>query len=79
MADEKHKTSAYKIIPTQYGNRYSFFVNCPEYLSVPPEHTMQTIRRRNFWQHGNRRAEKTLTAATSAVDGLTRLYITRMC
>lgn len=25
MADEKHKTSAYKIIPTQYGNRYSFF------------------------------------------------------
>ena len=25
MADEKHKTSAYKMIPTQYGNRYSFF------------------------------------------------------
>lgn len=79
MANEKHKTAAYKIIRRRTDPDTAFSVSFRECLSAPRECTVRKIPKSRFRQLGKRRAEKTLTAVTGAADGLLQSYIIRMC
>ena len=80
MINEKHKTAAYKIIPSQGGNRYSFFCELSGMLVCTTGTVLcRRFRGRAFGGMGSGGQEKILIYATCAADGSIRLYIIRIC
>ena len=79
MTNNRHKTAAYKIIPSQGGNSYSFFCELSgmlvcttgTYYADDPEAELSEA-----WEA---EGKKFLIYATCAADGSIRLYIIRIC